>query len=127
MTLKIYIFLLISAFTGFGLSTGAASINGYFPCVIYGVCAPVEVKEIERLSKEIKILSSELKKIKKEQLKEVRGLQARLNKEKKYNNIFTKGVKEISDINSNGESNEEKIRRTADAITTIGNSILSLR
>jgi len=119
-------YLVFAAVAGFSGSTGAAFINGYSPCDIYGICesnAPDLVKENERLMKEAELLRDQISQINQENLGIVEGLQQNLQSQQVLNQALSSGISTIADISAKGVSNEQKIMEIGQTLQFIGRQL----
>lgn len=117
---KRYIYLVLALAIGFSGSTGAAFLNGYFPCEIYGMCDSGVVAENERLMEEARQLREQIDQISQENLNIVEGLKENLESQKALNEALTTGISNIADISARGVSNEQKILEIGQTLRSIG-------
>ena len=117
------IFVLGSIMAGFTASTGAAFINGYSPCEIYGFCESHVLAENHRLLNEASELKDEINQINRDNRQRVADISAKLKEQKALNTTLTDGITKIVSISDEGVSNEEKLREIAGALGVIGENL----
>lgn len=119
MELRSYFTALILTFSGGFITTGISYINGYSPCQIFGFCQADLIAKNAELLAEVEKLKADIKQINLELDAQLDQLHSDLEQEKEFNADILTIIKDIGQINQNGENTSENIRQLAEKIVDI--------